>query len=117
MPHPSSTDLVDIINDVDDDVDGDMDDDVKDDYVDDDDDIDETSPAWSSGSALRLGGLGFEAGSDQDFNLYLLLSRNATIRYGSRVRGGFFSASQCSSTRVRGGLVGWAPLRQHKTPR
>ena len=40
-------------------------------------------------AALWLGGLGFEAGSDQDFNLYLLLSRVATAHTGGRARGGY----------------------------
>ena len=38
---------------------------------------------------MWLGGLGFEAGSDQDFNLYLLLSRVATAHTGGRARGGY----------------------------
>ena len=38
---------------------------------------------------MWLGGLGFEAGSDQDFNLYLLLSRVATAHAGGRARGGY----------------------------
>ena len=38
---------------------------------------------------LWLGGLGFEAGSDQDFNLYLLLSWVATAHTGGRARGGY----------------------------
>ena len=38
---------------------------------------------------MWLGGLGFEAGSDQDFNLYLLLSWVATVHTGGRARGGY----------------------------
>ena len=38
---------------------------------------------------MWLGGLEFEAGSDQDFNLYLLLSWVATVHTGGRARGGY----------------------------
>ena len=38
---------------------------------------------------MWLEGFGVEAGSDQDLNLYLLLSRVATAHTGGRARGGY----------------------------